>query len=894
YQIRDCETHVDVREDTETSIVCDGIGATHRMYWSIYSTNFDEQTIGYCTNTLDCTDKLPDYEVSRPTPTSSELKIKANFREKANKQIKCSRWNNVSSDSCTLRIVYPASPKLLLFNTDGATWTMEASCQVPKVFSSDNTYACILNRTGPDQENVFTVRADLLSRTELADSSPTYYSGRCSWNESLPSVSGEYTYYISILPGKPDTAYTVGTAVIDPPADPEIRCRRYAIENTNHTCQCRTSTSRPGNPTPQVTWNQNPGSSELKLVNVQREDDGNVEDDGTEVKCTATNNETSSFSTVVSEVISLRYPPPAQPIITGLIEGQPLLEGTSVLMTCTVQGGNPPVTSVNFSCGSHVDTADTVYEADVIEATSAQVSQLTINNKVDDIIVNAGDNGSVILSCTPKLAGDSQTLGLPTNPLVVSNQESSMDLIAFPVPSTRSIVFLGTATPTVDSFQGSGDSSTALGVQCQPDDETLYISRCTVRVSSDSAANGFYRVTLGNQVGSAVFLIHLDLPKQEASSSVPVPAIAGGVGGAVVIIVIIIIVVVIVSRRKRKLNKRKERTTKADDEEFEEHINPVYDMEDTPEDDLKDKPKPTAVAWRVSPQSHLMNDLEDGTPVEDDRDAGYSSLSMETNQQPTIFSSTDDDTYSSVDDDGPNIQVATNNRPQFNDQDADDYAVVGAEGDESNTAVPREDVSAVVDKTKKKQQSSDSTTPSLSAAESSGNSGQTGDVYAVTDKTKKKRQTSDNTSSSPAASAQSTNTGIAGPNGDVYAQVNKSLRGKTGTDTSQQKPTVKPKLAPKPKPKPALKPKPSVSAVGDVTKDGNSVSGLGAGVESDPYEDIEFTSPESPSSVTDAQNMTTMQATETDDEYNTLRFDNNNPTRETAADDIEYSHLGSV
>ncbi|KAK7497156.1 hypothetical protein BaRGS_00011686 [Batillaria attramentaria] len=754
YQIRGCETYVDVREDTETPIVCDGIGETHRMYWSVYSTNADEQTIGDCTYTLDCTNNLPDYEVSRSTNTSN------------------------------------------------------------------------------------------------------------------------------------------------PPADPEIRCRRYAIENTSHTCQCRPSTSRPGNPTPQVTWNQNPGSSELKLVNVQREDDGNAEDDGTEVKCTATNKMTTRFSAVASDIISLKYPPPAQPTITGLIEGQPLLEGTRLLITCVVQGGNPPVTSVNFWCGSHVDTADAVYEADVIgqsyvssnisidsvttadngtvctcsavwtprpdfyrsnstvtiliiEATSARVSQLTINNTVGDIIVNAGDNGSVILSCTPRLVGDSQTLGLPTNPLVVSNQESSMDLIAFPVPSTRSIVFLGTATPTVDSFEGSGNSTKSLSVRCQPDDVILYISRCTVRVS-DSAANGFYRVTLGNQVGSAVFLIHLDLPKQEASSSVPVPAIAGGVGGAVVIIVIMIIVVVIVSRRKRELNKRKETTTKADDEEFEEHINPVYDMEDTPEDDLKDKPKPTAVAWRVSPQNHLMNDLEDGTPVEDDRDAGYSSLSLERNQQPTIFSSPDDDTYSSVDDDSRNIQAATNNRQQFNDQDAGDYAVVGAEGEERSTEVPRGDVYAVVDKTKKQQQPSDSTTPSLSA-ESSGNSGQTGDVYALIDKTKKRRQTSDNTSLSPATSAQSANTGIAGPNGDVYAQVNKN-----------------------------------------VTKDGNSVSGLGAGVEYDPYEDIEISSPESPSLVTDAQNMTTMQTTETDDEYNTLRFDNNYPARETAAGDTEYSHLGSV
>ncbi|KAK7497158.1 hypothetical protein BaRGS_00011688, partial [Batillaria attramentaria] len=360
--------------------------------------------------------------------------------------------------------------------------------------------------------------------------------------------------------------------------------------------------------------------------------------------------------------------------------------------------------------------------------------------------------------------------------------------------------------------------------------------------------------------------------------SVPIGAIAGGVAAAVVVLTVIVIVVVI-SRRRGSSERHKERNTNADDERFQEHTNAVYGMEDASEEDPKEKPKPpikpTAVAWRISAESDTVTKTEDGTLEEEDIDAGYSSVSTGRNQQPTIMPSRDnlngddileeidagyssvsigrnqqptimpsrdnlngdesvesdeDGTYSSVDDGSWMVHADRAIQPQLSSQDAGDYATTGAEGEQGRAEGPRGDVYAVVDKTKKTQQSSDNTSPSV-AAENSGTArrGPAGDVYAVVDKTKKRGPTSNNTGSSPAASAQYPSTGIIGPSGDVYAQVNKSSgRDKTRGDTAQQvqgtrqpgagnntsqKPTVKPK--PAAKPKPALRPKPSTTPAGE-------------------------------------------------------------------------------
>ena len=49
-------------------------------------------------------------------------------------------------------------------------------------------------------------------------------------------------------------------------------------------------------------------------------------------------------------VTSVSDPPTSPPVITGY-GGEPLYQGATRDVTCTVSGGNPPVAAVTFTCG---------------------------------------------------------------------------------------------------------------------------------------------------------------------------------------------------------------------------------------------------------------------------------------------------------------------------------------------------------------------------------------------------------------------------------------------------------------------------------------------------------------------------------------------------------------
>ncbi|XP_070174677.1 prolow-density lipoprotein receptor-related protein 1-like isoform X1 [Littorina saxatilis] len=53
--------------------------------------------------------------------------------------------------------------------------------------------------------------------------------------------------------------------------------------------------------------------------------------------------------------IRLEYPPPSAPTITGYTAGEIKQAGERLTLTCTVSGGKPLVTSVNFLCNRHPD-----------------------------------------------------------------------------------------------------------------------------------------------------------------------------------------------------------------------------------------------------------------------------------------------------------------------------------------------------------------------------------------------------------------------------------------------------------------------------------------------------------------------------------------------------------
>nr|KAG5688321.1 hypothetical protein BaRGS_009953 [Batillaria attramentaria] len=65
-------------------------------------------------------------------------------------------------------------------------------------------------------------------------------------------------------------------------------------------------------------------------------------------------------------------PPESAPMIEGYESGKVVAAGQRLRMTCTVSGGKPLVTSVNFSCPGHPD----VEPDDVADRTV--ISTLTI------------------------------------------------------------------------------------------------------------------------------------------------------------------------------------------------------------------------------------------------------------------------------------------------------------------------------------------------------------------------------------------------------------------------------------------------------------------------------------------------------------------------------------
>ncbi|XP_025102194.1 uncharacterized protein LOC112568893 isoform X2 [Pomacea canaliculata] len=90
------------------------------------------------------------------------------------------------------------------------------------------------------------------------------------------------------------------------------------------------------------------------------------DDDGLKIECLATNpvtNRTNSSSVT----LALNYPPTSPPVITGnptLHEGQPVYEGDSLTLTCTVRGGKPSnATVITFTCPNRTDTPDSSFNS---------------------------------------------------------------------------------------------------------------------------------------------------------------------------------------------------------------------------------------------------------------------------------------------------------------------------------------------------------------------------------------------------------------------------------------------------------------------------------------------------------------------------------------------------
>ena len=84
------------------------------------------------------------------------------------------------------------------------------------------------------------------------------------------------------------------------------------------------------------------------------------------------------------------------------------------------------------------------------------------------------------------------------------------DVTAYPVPNSLTFAFLGASAANVCTPQTDYHGITLTG-SCRQKGDKLYISVCTVTVDNmtSSAAAGFYKVTVANGQGQALFTVQI-------------------------------------------------------------------------------------------------------------------------------------------------------------------------------------------------------------------------------------------------------------------------------------------------------------------------------------------------------------------------------------------------
>ncbi|KAK7469699.1 hypothetical protein BaRGS_00036281 [Batillaria attramentaria] len=605
----------------------------------------------------------------------------------------------------------------------------------------------------------------------------------------------------------------------EPPDDPKITCSQHPVVNNDLNCNCTASENYQS---PLLSWPGYSNNSELHVTNVQRSDNGKNYTYG-----------------------------PSQVVLSGLNQVITTQGGLgSVNLSCSAVDVWPEaiifwdgVMCANRASGSPSCTFTPLPEHDGKNVTCTAINAATFDLQ-HQLSVNT--SGMIDLMCGPKLSGSN---GSRLDPFLMSDTEFVVYIQAFPAPQSH-VEFLGD-TRFADS------SSTALYVQCLPDEKTLYKFTCTVRIRDQTAIkNGIYKVVLENPFGTADFYFRFVNPSghRRDKGGIPVPAIAGGSAAAVAVIVLVVVVVLMVRRRKRN--------------QFEEHISEVYGMENKIDESGPAHAKQRPIPMAVPSHSDLPEKPDETSPHEVNTaaaEAGYSTISHESTQQTSNFPETDtalanrpdDGAYSSLEESGQTTGIPYELKNRDNP-----YETVSEDGHVDHPEDPHGDVYAVVDKTKKQQPMQSWNMPASAGEGCKGSA-----------------------------------TCVCGPNGDVYAQVNKSSSrhgdtsaGSMGQEQQMGTPSANTKLGKPPvRPKSSSRPKPKLRSTADELP---SEGGIGIKIANGDYEMVGLTRSE-PSSYLDKQILT--QTTENDDEYNKLNLhDKNQATGAHAESGHTYSHIGSI
>lgn len=350
---------------------------------------------------------------------------------------------------CRLHITISAEVADCTLDVQRQNWTVVGSCDVTKMYSSEEQYSCrpeiqwnMASAWVTDQSATVT-----FTPTPFTDSKTNrlYYRGRCSFFSPLqPARLGNMTYSVFVSPGN-TRAHIGDVMLIAPRSGPtNVNCGIQGFLAENGTSspvpdRCLCSVVSLGSPPGRLVWfagdtillagDYGVRSLEFPYCSVDRRHEGATmncqldwvsissrtaftasvaygpdkaviqyarhflatgsdtmtfnctasgihpmqydvqwgglclgqmshtctltpkgpKDDGKEVTCSITNMLNNGHSERAKVLLDLIYPPTEPPVITGYTN-QPLFDGDTLELTCSVKGGKPPVIFVSMSC----------------------------------------------------------------------------------------------------------------------------------------------------------------------------------------------------------------------------------------------------------------------------------------------------------------------------------------------------------------------------------------------------------------------------------------------------------------------------------------------------------------------------------------------------------------
>ncbi|XP_070202308.1 uncharacterized protein [Littorina saxatilis] len=273
YKISECgsDGKVDLDETRPTILTCTGI-TDDTVYWNVSRLDGSNFYVATCTpSTSPCSSHFNGFDAKITEHNTSTLTVTLRDRTSITGKIICGGSAMASSStSCNLRIVHKVDKvSSCSVSVDNRDWIVTASCDVEKMFASDDNYACfwIVSTHTRMMKGSF-------SKTNFTENNKKYYRGTCSVsNLPMPTADGIFNYSVIINPGVGQLS--APSLEIKQPENPTLLsdCPDSMTEGQNYDCTCQASNS---SPPAVITWYvgiSNP-IRVLQLTNVSSELDG--------------------------------------------------------------------------------------------------------------------------------------------------------------------------------------------------------------------------------------------------------------------------------------------------------------------------------------------------------------------------------------------------------------------------------------------------------------------------------------------------------------------------------------------------------------------------------------------------------------------------------------------